>query len=256
MAIYTFGSGALWGVRTDKSNPTPHQFGVLQNVSVEFSATSKELYGQKQFPVAVARGMGKIQCKAKFGQIQASIFSDLFFNVTPAAANITTAQNEAAIIPATTPFTVTVANAGIAGANFIEDLGVMYSATGLPLTEVASGPMAGQYSVSAAGVYTFASADEGLGVWISYAYNVPANGQNFTYANQNLGVQPVFQATLTEQYQSPSGLKTATLRLHACISDKLSIEAKQEDFMIPEMDFSAFADQSGNVFDWNFSEVG
>lgn len=256
MAIYTFGSGELWGVRTDIANATVRQFGVLQSCSVEFSATSKELYGQKQFPVAVARGTGKIQCKAKFGQIQGSIFSDLFFNTTPSTGRVTTVQNEVGAIAAVTPFTYTAAMAGAAGVNFVEDLGVIYAATGLPLTLVAADPATGEYSVSSLGIYTFAAADEGLAIWVSYVYNVPASGQSFTYSNQDLGVQPVFQAVFTEKYNGPNGLKTATLRLHACVSDKLSVGSKQEDFDIPEMDFSAFADEAGDVFDWNFSEAG
>jgi hypothetical protein len=255
MAIYTFGAGELWGVRTDITNPTPRQFGVMQSCSVEFSATSKELYGQKQFPVAIARGTAKIQCKAKFGQIQGSVFSDLFFNSTLNTGRVTTVQNEVGTIPSATPYTYTAVNAGSSGVNFVEDLGVLYAATGLPMQLVASGPTVGQYSVSSAGVYTFAAADEGLGIWVSYVYSITASGQSMTLANPDLGIQPVFQAVFTEKYNAPGGLKTATLRLHACISDKLSVGSKQEDFDIPELDFSAFADQSGNVFDWNFSEV-
>ena len=45
MSVISFGSGKLFGCRTDVANATPVQFGVLQDVSVEFSATLKELYG-------------------------------------------------------------------------------------------------------------------------------------------------------------------------------------------------------------------
>ena len=51
--------------------------------------------------------------------------------------------------------------------------GVVYSATLKKLARVGSNPSAGHYSVDTTnGVYTFASADSGLGVLISYLYAV------------------------------------------------------------------------------------
>ena len=57
----SFGSGALWGERSDVtgSGIGPRQFGVLQDIQIDFDWTDKELYGQLQFPVAIARGQGK-----------------------------------------------------------------------------------------------------------------------------------------------------------------------------------------------------
>jgi len=49
------------------------------------------------------------------------------------------------------------------------DLGVVYAASGAPLTAVASAPAAGQYAVSG-GVYAFAAADAGAAVSLSYGY--------------------------------------------------------------------------------------
>jgi hypothetical protein len=53
----SFGSGALWGERTDLtgSGVGPRQFGVLQDIQIDFDWTDKELYGQLQFPVAVVQ---------------------------------------------------------------------------------------------------------------------------------------------------------------------------------------------------------
>jgi hypothetical protein len=44
--------------------------------------------------------------------------------------------------------------------------GVIYAATGLPLTQVASSPATGQYAVSPSGLYTFAAGDAGASVII------------------------------------------------------------------------------------------
>lgn len=253
MALYTFGTGTLYGVRGDIANATPVKFGALQEASVEFAASNKELYGQYQYPLAIARGKAKITGKAKFGQIQGHAFCDLFFGGSAAAGQTTLVDGEPQAVPAASPFTVQVAN----HATFVADLGVLYAATGLPLTLVAASPAAGQYAVTpGTGTYSFAAADAGAALLVSYQYTVSASGQSFTLANPLLGVQPSFQIILETSYQSPTGLKKADLTLFNCVSSKLSLDAKQEDFTIPELDFEAFANAAGNVFTWSFSEVG
>lgn len=251
MALYTFGSGFLFGVRTDVANSTPRQFGTLQSVSIDFQSTSKELYGQQQFPVAVARGTAKIQGKAKLGQISGSIFNDFYFGATLAAGQKVVINNELGTV-GSTPFTLAVVNAG----SFFLDLGVQYNSTGLPLTKVASAPTTGQYINSGTGTYTFSTGDSAAVVSMSYEYTLAATGQTMSLSNPTLGVQPVFQVVLREQWQSPTGLKQAALTLNANIADKLSLATKQEDFEMPELDFQSFADGSGNILSWSYSEVG
>src|SRR5205823_3430450 len=165
-----FGAGALWGNRTDVTGTGigPDQFGILQDVQIDFDWTTKELWGQFQFPVDIARGQGKITGKAKFARIFGAIYGDLFFGQTPAAGQLTVADNEAAAVPATSPFTVTVANA----AGFADDLGVYYAsgaAAGNRFTRVTTPSAAGQYAVNpASGIYTFAAADAGAALLASY----------------------------------------------------------------------------------------
>lgn len=88
----------------------------------------------------------------------------------------TTQNNVPFIIPATAPFTVTPA---LNGGSFISDGGVTYSNL-TPLTKVQSSPAVGQYSISAAGVYTFNSGDAGKGILISYTFgsSIPVGGIN------------------------------------------------------------------------------
>ncbi len=73
--------------------------------------------------------------------------------------------NEAAAVPATAPFMI--AAQAPYGA-FESDGGAAY-ADGTALTPVASSPGAGQYAV-AAGLYTFAAADAGAAVTLTYGY--------------------------------------------------------------------------------------
>lgn len=239
MAVYSFGSGTLFGTRTDIANATPVKFGALQDVSVEFNFTLKELHGQFQFPLAVGRGTGKIQGKAKFAQINGITFNTLFFGQPQAAGQLSTSVSEAQAVPAASPFTLNAANA----ATFASDLGVIYAATGLPLTKVASAPTQGQYAVSSAGVYTFGSGDSGAAILLSYTYSAASVGNTATISNQLLGSAPTFQANFFETFQG----KQVTLQLNQCVAQKLSLATKLDDFTIPEFDFSAFADASGNL---------
>jgi hypothetical protein len=77
---------------------------------------------------------------------------------------------EAATVPGT-PYQVT---AGQPFGRFLSSVSVTRQSDGTALTKVASGPTAGQYSVDANGLYTFAAADTGLAVYLSYAY-VPSD---------------------------------------------------------------------------------
>jgi hypothetical protein len=244
-----FGAGALWGNRTDVtgSGIGPDQFGILQDVQIDWDWTTKELWGQFQFPVDIARGQGKITGKAKFARIFGAIFGDLFFGQTPAAGQLTVSENEAATVPASTPYTVTAANA----ANYVDDLGVFYAAgasAGNRFTRVTTPSAAGQYSVNlATGIYTFAAADAGAAVLVSYLYTISSVGRKLVLTNQFMGNTPTFKATFytTKTTQStPAGL---TLVLNACTASKLSLPTKIDDYEIQEFDFSAFADPTGTI---------
>jgi hypothetical protein len=76
---------------------------------------------------------------------------------------------ESALVPFTAPYEI-LAEAPYG--DWASDVGVVY-ANGVALTAVSGAPAAGQYSV-AGGVYTFAAADLGAAVRLSYGY-VPAD---------------------------------------------------------------------------------
>jgi len=244
-----FGAGALWGNRTDVtgSGIGPDQFGILQDVQIDWDWQTKELWGQFQFPVDIARGQGKISGKAKFARIFGAIYGDLFFGQMPATGQLTVSENEAATVPATTPYTVTVGNA----ASYVDDLGVFYAtgaSAGNRFTRVTTPSAAGQYSVNlATGIYTFAAADANASLLISYLYNVPSSGKKLVLTNQFMGYTPTFKATFytTKTTQSmPAGM---TLVLNACTALKLSMPTTTDGYTIEEFDFSAFADAAGNI---------
>ena len=237
-----FGSGALWGERTDVtgSGIGPRQFGVLQDITIDFDWTTKELYGQYQFPQAIARGQGKITGKAKFAQILGLLYSDIFFGALPATGQFAIAQSEAATVLATAPYSVTVANASA----YNDDLGIAYAATGKRFNRVTTPATSGQYSVDfATGVYTFSSADAGAALLISYTYSLTTSGNKLMLTNQPTGTTPTFKATF---YTTYAGNGTA-LRLNACTAQKLSLPTKVDDWTIYDLDFTAFADAGGTI---------
>jgi hypothetical protein len=237
MAQRSFGSGLLFATNT-AANSTPIQFGTLQDVSLDISRTVKELYGQQQFPVAVGAAQMKITGKAKVGQVNGQLYNDLFFGGTMAAGTTQLVYQEAAAVPAASTYTVTVAGA----ATFVDDEGVLYANTGLPLKKVASAPTQGQYSV-AAGVYTFAATDASANVLISYTKTVAASGQTITVGNPLQGVQPTFSIIVQRAYNG----QQEALKLWSCISSKLTLPTKMADWGITEIDFTAFADSAGRV---------
>lgn len=257
-----FGSGFLYGVPTADAtgaaiaNPSPVQFGVLQDVSVDFSFDNKQLHGQNQFPVAVGRGKGKITIKSKFAQIHGALFNSVFFGGTLSSGIISVRNDTAGKVIPTTPFTLTagatdnattilIPNSG----TWVRDLGVIND-QGVPLTRVASAPAAGQYTV-AAGVYVFNTADAGKLVFINFEYTATStSAKSSVIQNQPMGYAPTFMAVLNQPYNG----KTLHLRFNQCISSKLSLASKNDDFTIPELDFDAFADASGQVLTYALSD--
>lgn len=239
-----FGSGTLYGV-SSVANSTPVKFGALQGVSFDMAFSMKELYGQHNFAITVARGTGKITCKASTATFQARAFNDLFFNNTLATGKTVTQIDEAGTIP-TTPFTITAAN--VTG---FSDLGVIDKSTGNLMEKVASAPATGQYMVSGVGVYTFAAADTGKNVLLNYQYTVAGSGKKIIIAQNLIGVAPKFKTVFSTKYDG----QQVDLQLNACVASKLSFASKQEDFAMPDFEFSCFADDSGTVGEWNFPDA-
>jgi hypothetical protein len=252
MPSYGFGAGVLWATPlSDASgaaiaNPTPVLFGVLQEVSVDISGDVKELYGQNQFAEAVARGKAKIACKAKNGRFNGLLLNSVFFGQTVNSGLVadnydTTGQAIAATVTIVPP----------ASGTFAKDLGVRNS-SGNPMTRVASAPAAGQYAVNeSTGVYTFAAGDVGQTCFISYQYTATSTvAKNSTVMNLAMGQTPSFRCDLSLGFNG----SYSALTLFSCISTKLSIATKLDDFAIPEFDFSAFANVNGQVLKWATAE--
>jgi len=155
------------------------------------------------------------------------------------------AYNEAGAVPSSSPYAYSTANA----ASFDTDLGVVYASSGLALTRVASAPSVGQYSV-AGGVYTFSSGDAGKALLVSYSYTQPSGGSRALLTNKIMGTAPTFQVDFYQTNPNAAGAQWS-LRLFNCVSTKLNMAAKTQDFAIPELDFEAFANAANSIGEIN-----
>lgn len=242
---FGFGSGLLTGLRNDSqagASPTPRRFGALQDVAIEFTGDIKELFATQQFPIDVARGKTKITGKAKVAEIKGSEYNDIFFGQTLSTGSLKYAYNES-VAENTAAFNYTVANSG---STPLTDEGVFYTSNGNQLDSVTSGPSVGQYTWNAStGVYGFASG-ETSGFLVNYLYT-SASGKNIAIGNPFMGTTPQFKATFFQQFEG----NQVVLVLNKCVSSRLTFPTRIDDYVIQELDFSAFADGAGNVGSWN-----
>lgn len=247
--MINFGVGKLIAVPTNDSsgsaiaNPTPVVLGTMQDVAVDMSVEIKELHGSRRYPIAIGQGKGKIELKSKYVDIDVGVLGALFLGKTAATGFKGMVEDLVAAIP-TTPFQVTptVPNSG----TFVADMGVFFVATGVQLTRVASSPTTGQYSVNTGtGVYTFASADTGLSVAISFEYTATSvtTAKNFTLTNDLMGQTPSFSVLLQNSYDG----KKLVMKFNRAVSGKLSVPLKSDDFAMYDFEAQCFADAAGNL---------
>lgn len=252
--MISFGAGVMYATPTFDSsgaavaNGTPVQFGDMQDGSIDMSFEEKLLYGSRKFPIAVGQGKGKISGKVKVARFNGPMFGSLFLG-NPGLPGIRAVVSDFAASIPTTPFQITVTPPSTG--TFTQDLGVMNVATGRPFTKVASAPAAGQYSVTAGGVYTFASADTGLAVLLNYEYTATSTvARRGTITNDLMGYTPGFGIVAAVTYQG----QQLEFNFPNCVASKFSFPFKNDDFAIPEFEFSVFASAGGTVGTWAFAE--
>ena len=115
--MFVFNSGQLIGTPRGGS---PINFGMAQEVTLNISTTTKALYGQYNFPVAIGSGTKKMTGKAKSVKIAGQVFGLLF---SAAASEITFSANLFASDPSTgKEFSVLLYNCVAKKSSFILDL--------------------------------------------------------------------------------------------------------------------------------------
>ena len=248
--MYIFGSGVITATINNAPGgvATPLNIGLAQEISFDESYTTKTLYGQFRRPVAIGAGEIKATGKIKAARFSASVMGALLYGKPVTPGQVTTAFAEAASVPASTPFTVTVANS----ATWTADQGVLDAVTGFPFTHIGAGtPTTGQYSV-AAGAYTFAAADTGKALLISYNYTTTTSGFSLSIGNPLLGPTQTFG--LNVMCTDPVTNLVGTYQIYNAVIAKFAMATKLSDFAMPEYDYEAFANASNQFGQWNFPD--
>lgn len=259
-----FGPGILIISRTDVTPNVPINVGYSQELTLDFSGTTKQLFGQNQFPLVAARATIKATGKWKSAVISGIAFNNAFFGSSfSTAASANPAWNIGSTFTLSTVSTAFV-QVGTT-ANFDADLGITYVNSGLPFQRVTTGlESSGKYSVNSstgAGQYNFAAIDTtggpagGQPIKITYTTQTTSpSGQSLLVTNQLIGTTPTFQLDFyTNLNQSAS--KPWIVRVYACVAAKIMAAAKLEDFVMPEFDFDIFANNAGQVINYVFPEI-
>lgn len=250
--LAVFGPGILIVSRTDIVVPAPVNVGYAQEFSIDATASSKMLYGQNQWPLAVARGTIKGTGKFKAATLSGLAWGAMFYGQAPSTTGM---------IAWTVGSTYTTGSTGGTGSlqigsssTFDADLGVYYSTTTLPLQRVATGSeVTGKYSITTGspGLYNFA--DQGANIRVTYT-STTSTGQSLLVQNQLLGTTPTFQIDYYTNFNQPAA-KPFVVRLYLAIAEKHTMQFKLEDFMIPEFDFGLSANAANQVYNMVFPEV-
>jgi hypothetical protein len=231
-----------WGGVTPLDSLTPVRVAVLQSGSAEIDTKLTPLYGMNVFPVAQGASTGTAKGKIKTASVCGWLLNALLFSMAstpPAGSKIII--NELHTIPATTPFTVTVAST-----NPIVDLGVFFTSavTGglsLQLLSIGVAPTAaGSYQfgyASGTATWTFFSADAGKQVALSYSLQPSTANPMVTYSmiNPVSGFPPKFSLQFVIPYQ---GL-TTRFTFPSCAISKLSFPSKINGWVEAEYDWEA-----------------
>lgn len=251
MAFAVFGPGIAIVTRTDTATPIAINVGFVQELELDLSGTTKQLYGQNQFPLVAARSTIKATGKFKSAEVSGLAWNAFFFGSTLSTANGITWNVDSTFTVSTSAVTLQVGSS----LTFDADLGMRYSSNGLPLQRVSTGLEAtGKYSVSATGLYTFAAGDQAATLKITYTSTVNP-GQSMLLANQIIGQTPTFQLDYYTTLNQPTA-KPFVVRVYQCVSSKFTAAFKLEDFMMPSFEFDFFANAAGNVMNVVYPEIG
>jgi hypothetical protein len=237
--VRNYGLGRLWGIPAG-TNPTPVNFAVIKDVSLDIGGELDVLRGEKMYGIDAAKKGGKAGGKIGVAQLDPKALSLILTGVTRTSGTQKTILEESGTIP-TTPFQITVAQS----ATWVADLGVLDTVTGLYMTRGATATGTGVYAV-AAGVYTFNTADNGHAVKISYRYSVAGSGATYTVDNSLMTTSTAFGMDLLE-----TGMRVVLPAVHI---PKLGFGLKGEGWNEFSLDYEAVADAAGKVAYLHFDE--
>lgn len=228
---------------------TPVVVGVLQDVSLDFSAKVVNLLGNLQVAVDKAKGEVAIGGKFKTGYFAGGLIAAILSGSTSAVGSQVAIMSETFTLAAGT-YTTTKGALTVPGA--AGDYGVFDTTANKFLVAVASAPATGQYvPATASGVMTFNATDNTHIMQVSYGYTAAAVGTTIQYNNQMMGTNTTFGFRLFNNYAAAAGganiANSAGLYLPVVTIPKISFAFKNTGFMEKNVDFECSANAAGQV---------
>ncbi len=228
------------------ANAAPQQLNTIQDIQVDWSGKGVELRGQLLYAIDARLADVSVKVKFQVGQYSLDMLNVLFFAGTLAsgASQDTIVPDEAYSVPSvslSSQLTITGAT---------EDLGVSLASNGSNFDRVLTSPATGQYTFALSagnGVYTFAAADAGLAILVSYvvpgtaaALQVPNNLQGYSPNFELVGWNPVGGNAPATAYNG--------FRIFNCVATGLKpLAYKRDGFNMVEVDGLAYCPTGQNV---------
>jgi hypothetical protein len=255
--VFNFGAGRARLIPAGGGQPV--ELGVVQSASVELKVDLKELRGPFRYPIQVADGKGTASGKVNF----ASFWPETLQSIL--GGSLSTGSPQAVIGETATVggsvHTVTLANAATmtAGSEVVAVVDatgnpVYYSraAAGSEASSSTAGQANGAYSI-AAGVLTFAAADAGLTVLVSYLFTPTSshiNSNTVQIAQVGMNSATTFQLTLIGTAAKNGFTNQAQqfiVQFNSCLAPSLKMDFKLDDWTYLDLDFMAYIDAYGNL---------
>ncbi len=143
-----------------------------------------------------------------------------------------------------------VTSAGVATGTTITSLGTGTGGTGTYNLSTSPGTITAQ-ATTAGSAYQFAAADVGKVVFIACQYTATSTtAQKIAVSNSLIGSTPTFRAEIYIPYQG----KSLVVSLPYCVSNKIALATKLDDYTIPEFDFMAYGQNGSSPMTWAMSE--
>ena len=240
MAVESIQMGAGVLVLKD-SNNNAYQCGTLQDVSIEFGSSTKELRGANQFAEAIAIVDRKVSIKAKLGKVNGALVAAICGGTTTAGAAYIQTDSKT--------FATSVTITPPASGTFATDLGVK-DANGQPMKYNSGTVAVGEYK-NTAGVYTFAAGQSGTGQ-VSYVYTV-STGETVAMTNQLQGLVTPFTVYAYNAFTNPDGaVRKLCFKFYSAVSGSINFPMKAGDFLMQDISLECSADSTGKVADVYF----
>jgi hypothetical protein len=240
------------------ANVTPFRPWTIQDFELTVKGKIQKLQGQYNTAEDIARVDQDWAFKFTMGRVDFFALNQMFYSDVSAGGGHVVNAIFQATVPATPgPYTLTIAPPS--SGTFYADLGVEYTGafTGR-FIKGAPSATAGIYSVvPSTGVYTFASADQGASIQISYSYTIASTpGTGYQANGQFQGWGPALDIWVYDNYQAGALAKSnGTIHLTTAKLGEVSYSNKRDNYSMCAISGECCMGNSGLIAEF-YSALG